>query len=102
MHQNIYSPAANSLAAMRKQLDDGVSALLGDLKSSGQLDSTLVVIMGEFGRTVGKITAAGGRDHYPQQSVIFAGAGVAGGRTIGSTDATGGSSEAHGWSRGRD
>jgi uncharacterized protein (DUF1501 family) len=75
MHQNIYSPAANSLAAMGKTLDDGVSALLADLKASGQLDETLVVMMGEFGRTVGKITAAGGRDHYPQQSVIFAGAG---------------------------
>ena len=60
----------------------------GDLKASGQLDSTLVVMMGEFGRTVGKITPAGGRDHYPQQSVIFAGAGVRGGRAVGSTDAT--------------
>ena len=79
MHQNIYSAAANSLASMGRQLDDGVSALLADLKASGQLDSTLVVMMGEFGRTVGKITPAGGRDHYPQQSVIFAGAGVKGG-----------------------
>jgi len=102
MHQNIYSPAANSLAAMGKQLDDGVSALLGDLKASGQLDSTLVVMMGEFGRTVGKITPAGGRDHYPQQSVIFAGAGVRGGRAVGSTDATGANSADYGWSRGRD
>jgi uncharacterized protein (DUF1501 family) len=102
MHQNIYSPAANSLAAMGKQLDDGVSALLADLKASGQLDSTLVVMMGEFGRTVGKITPAGGRDHYPQQSVIFAGAGVRGGRAVGSTDATGAISDDYGWSRGRD
>ena len=102
MHQNIYSAAANSLAAMGKQLDDGVSALLGDLKASGQLDNTLVVMMGEFGRTVGKITPAGGRDHYPQQSVIFAGAGVRGGRAIGSTDATGANSADYGWSRGRD
>ena len=102
MHQNIYSTAANSLAAMGKQLDDGVSALLADLKASGQLDSTLVVMMGEFGRTVGPITPAGGRDHYPQQSVIFAGAGVRGGRAIGSTDATGASSADYGWSRGRD
>jgi uncharacterized protein (DUF1501 family) len=102
MHQNIYSAGANSLAAMGKQLDDGVSALLGDLKASGQLDNTLVVMMGEFGRTVGRITPAGGRDHYPQQSVIFAGAGVRGGRTIGSTDATGANSADYGWSRGRD
>jgi hypothetical protein len=102
MHQNIYSPAANALAAMGKQLDDGVSALIADLKSSGQLNNTLVVMMGEFGRTVGKITGAGGRDHYPQQSVIFAGAGVRGGRAIGSTDATGANSADYGWSRGRD
>lgn len=102
MHQNIYSAAANSLAAMSKQLDDGVSALLGDLKASGQLNNTLVVMMGEFGRTVGKITPAGGRDHYPQQSVIFAGAGVHGGRTIGSTDDTGSATVDPGWSRARD
>jgi uncharacterized protein (DUF1501 family) len=102
MHQNIYSPAANALAAMGKQLDDGVSALIADLKASGQLNDTMVVMMGEFGRTVGKITSAGGRDHYPQQSVIFAGAGVRGGRTIGSTDATGASTADYGWARGRD
>ena len=59
MHQNIYSAHANSLAAMGKTLDDGVSALLADLKASGQLDETLVVMVGEFGRTVGKITAGG-------------------------------------------
>src|SRR5205814_7420096 len=98
MHQNIY--AATALPAMGKQLDDGVSALLADLKASGQLDSTLVVVMGEFGRTVGRITPAGGRDHYPQQSVIFAGAGVRGGRALGSTDATGANSADFGWSRG--
>ncbi|HTM50548.1 MAG TPA: DUF1501 domain-containing protein [Bryobacteraceae bacterium] len=102
MHQNIYSTAANAMPAMGKILDDGVSALLADLKASGQLDETLVVMMGEFGRTVGRITAAGGRDHYPQQSVIFAGAGVRGGRAIGSTDATGANTKDYGWSRGRD
>jgi uncharacterized protein (DUF1501 family) len=101
MHQNIYSPAAGSLAAMSKQLDDGVSALLGDLKASGQLDSTLVVMMGEFGRTVGKVTPAGGRDHWLQMSVAFAGAGIQGGRAIGTTDATGASTVDPGWSRGR-
>ena len=101
MHQNIYGTAANSLGPMTKTLDDGVSALLADLKASGQLDSTLVVMMGEFGRTVGRITAAGGRDHYPQQSVIFAGGGVQGGRAIGATDATGASTVDFGWSGGR-
>ncbi len=101
MHQNIYSPAAGSLAAMSKQLDDGVSALLGDLKANGQLDNTLVVMMGEFGRTVGKVTPAGGRDHWLQMSVAFAGAGIKGGRAIGATDATGAATVDPGWSRGR-
>jgi hypothetical protein len=101
MHQNIYSPAANSLAGMSKQLDDGVSALLGDLKASGQLDNTLVVMMGEFGRTVGKVTPAGGRDHWLQMTVAFAGAGIKGGRAIGTTDDTGAATVDPGWSRGR-
>src|SRR5262249_32469923 len=79
MHQNIYSPAANSLAAMAKQFAAGVSALLDDLKSTGLLDSTMVIMMGEFGRTVGPITPAGGRDHWLQMSAAFAGAGIKGG-----------------------
>lgn len=98
MHTNIYT----ALAPLAKQFDDGVAALLGDLKASGQLDSTLVVMMGEFGRTVGRLSGAAGRDHYAQQSVIFAGAGVKGGRTIGSTDATGAATKEYGWSRNRD
>jgi len=101
MHQNIYSPAANSLAAMGKQFDDGVSALLADLKATGQLDSTLVVMMGEFGRTVGAITPAGGRDHWLQMSTIFAGGGIKGGRVIGATDARGADTVDFGWSRQR-
>jgi hypothetical protein len=101
MHTNIYSPAAGSLAAMSKQLDDGVSALLGDLKASGQLDSTLVVLMGEFGRTVGKVTPAGGRDHWLQMTVAFAGAGIKGGRAIGATDSAGADTVDFGWSRQR-
>jgi hypothetical protein len=102
MHQNIYSPAANSLAAMGKQFDDGVSALLGDLQSTGMLNETMVVMMGEFGRTVGPITPAGGRDHWLQMSVAFAGAGIKGGRAIGSTDAKGAATLDPGWSGGRD
>jgi hypothetical protein len=102
MHQNIYSPATNSLAAMGKQFDDGVSALLDDLDSSGLLNETMVVMMGEFGRTVGAITPAGGRDHWLQMSVAFAGAGIKGGRAIGSTDAKGAATLDPGWSQGRD
>jgi uncharacterized protein (DUF1501 family) len=86
---------------MGKPLDDGVSALLADLKASGLLDQTLVVMAGEFGRTVGPLTAAGGRDHWPQQSVIFAGGGVKGGKVIGSTTADGSDMLDPGWSRQR-
>jgi uncharacterized protein (DUF1501 family) len=56
---------------------------------------------GEFGRTVGKLTGAAGRDHYPQQFAFFAGAGVTGGKTIGSTDALGANTVDFGWSRDR-
>ena len=76
--------------------------MLADLRASGQLDRTLVVMMGEFGRTLGKLTATAGRDHYPQQFSVFAGAGVKGGRAIGSTDAQGGATLDPGWSRARD
>jgi uncharacterized protein (DUF1501 family) len=86
---------------MGKPLDDGVSALLTDLKSSGLLNETLFVMVGEFGRTVGPVTAAGGRDHYVQQSIVFGGAGVHGGRAIGSTNADGSDTVDFGWSRNR-
>ncbi|MBC8290167.1 MAG: DUF1501 domain-containing protein [Planctomycetes bacterium] len=76
--------------------DRAVSALLDDLHDSGLLDSTLVVLAGEFGRTP-KITHIAqhiyklpGRDHWaPLQSVLFAGGGVQGGRVIGTSDRNG-------------
>jgi len=104
MHQDIYgqtNPSGNNLYTMGKQLDNGYSALISDLKASGQLDSTLVVMVGEFGRTVGKLSAAGGRDHWLQQSAVFAGAGIKGGRAIGATTSDGASTADPGWSRGR-
>jgi hypothetical protein len=69
------------------QLDQGASALLDDLAASGKLAETLVVWLGDFGRTP-QITATQGRGHHPQVwSAWFAGAGVKGGRVIGaSTD----------------
>jgi uncharacterized protein (DUF1501 family) len=100
MHQNIYDP--KQLPSLGKLLDDGVSALLTDLKSSGLLNQTMVVMVGEFGRTVGKLSAANGRDHFPQQFCMFAGGGVKGGRTIGSTNADGSMTADPGWSRNRD
>jgi len=76
--------------------DRAVSALLDDLEESGLLDSTLVVMAGEFGRTpkithiAREIYKAPGRDHWgPVQTAWFAGGGVRGGTVIGATDAAG-------------
>jgi len=70
-------------------LDTGMSALLDDLEATGLLDETLVVWMGDFGRTP-RINARGGRDHYPAvSSVLLAGGGIAGGQVVGATDADG-------------
>jgi len=66
--------------------DRAYSTLLEDLHQRGLLGSTLVVAMGEFGRTP-KLNPRGGRDHWPGVwSVLFAGAGVRGGQVVGSSD----------------
>lgn len=66
--------------------DRAMSALLDDLRQRGLLESTLVVAMGEFGRTP-KISANGGRDHWHRcQSSLWAGGGVPGGQIIGTSD----------------
>ncbi|MGH9806609.1 MAG: DUF1501 domain-containing protein, partial [Terriglobia bacterium] len=71
------------------QFDRTFAALLTDLHDRGLLDSTLVLAMGEFGRTP-KLNARGGRDHWPGAwSILLAGGGVQGGRVIGATDAIG-------------
>src|SRR5207249_946838 len=75
--------------------------LLDDLKLSGMLASTLVVMLGEFGRTVGPLTTSQGRDHYAQQFAVFAGGGIKGGTVIGATNQTGSDATDFGWSRGR-
>ncbi len=107
MHTNIYGPngqvsVGNNIFTLGKQLDSGVATLISDLKANGLFDQTLIVMAGEFGRTVGPITSQGGRDHYAQQFAVFAGAGVQGGRAIGSTDAQGSFTVDPGWSRQRD
>jgi len=67
-------------------LDRGVSALIADLSSRGLLDSTLVVVATEFGRSP-KINETDGRNHHPQAfSTILAGGGIKGGQVIGKTD----------------
>jgi uncharacterized protein (DUF1501 family) len=73
------------------QLDQGLAALMDDLSSSGRLSETMVIVMGEFGRTPKVSTLPGqsvpGRDHWAHAySALFAGAGIRGGQVIGATD----------------
>ena len=84
-HEKIF----DSLDKKLPEFDRGFSALITDLSDRGLLAETLVVCMGEFGRTP-KINEKAGRDHWgPAASMLFAGAGVQGGRVIGATDRTG-------------
>ncbi|MEM7015401.1 MAG: DUF1501 domain-containing protein, partial [Verrucomicrobiota bacterium] len=70
-------------------LDQAVSALHEDLERSGQLESTLVVVASEFGRTP-RLNAAAGRDHWPRaSSTLLFGAGLKRGVVVGETDAHG-------------
>jgi hypothetical protein len=70
-------------------LDLALSALIKDLKQQGMLDDTLVVVMGEFGRTP-KLNTNSGRDHWPRVfGALLAGGGVHGGQIIGASDRTG-------------
>lgn len=74
------------------QLDQGLAALTDDLTTTGLLEETLVIVMGEFGRTPKVSTLPGqtipGRDHWAHAySGLFAGAGIQGGQVLGQTDA---------------
>ena len=72
--------------SLMETLDPAYAALLSDLKDRRLLDETLVVCMGEFGRTP-SVNNSGGRDHYTKHwSVAMSGGGVAGGRVVGETD----------------
>lgn len=72
-----------------QELDPGYAALIRDLAERKLLDDTLVIWMGEFGRTP-KISQHDGRDHYPQAwSAVLAGGGVRAGQVYGETDAEG-------------
>lgn len=69
--------------------DQSLSALIDDLDQRGLLETTLVIAMGEFGRTP-KINGEGGRDHWPDcYTILLAGGGVRGGFLYGSSDRTG-------------
>jgi RNA polymerase sigma factor (sigma-70 family) len=80
-----HGDAGTAMPKLCGQLDAGLSQLLKDLEASKRLDSTLIVWMGEFGRTP-RINANTGRDHWPTGfSVVLAGRGIKGGQAIGKT-----------------
>jgi hypothetical protein len=79
----------NNVRGLCQVLDPGWANLMTDLRQRGLLDSTLIVWMGEFGRTP-RINPQQGRDHYPNAwSVVLAGGGIRGGQVYGRTSADG-------------
>jgi uncharacterized protein (DUF1501 family) len=82
----------NELPTLKKLIppvDQGMAALLGDLKVRGLLENTLLIWMGEFGR-MPRINLTAGRDHFPAAfNMAMAGCGVKGARVIGSTNPLG-------------
>jgi hypothetical protein len=85
-HEKIFPALKGSIM---KNLDQGVAALVSDLDQRGLLDNTLVIALGEFGRTP-KINDRAGRDHWPHaMSVLMAGAKIPRGQIVGATDVKG-------------
>jgi uncharacterized protein (DUF1501 family) len=75
----------NRVKSLADGVDPAFAALVGDLKERGMLDRTLVIWMGEFGRTP-RVNPNTGRDHYPRAfNVALAGGGVRGGQVVGRT-----------------
>jgi uncharacterized protein (DUF1501 family) len=84
-HQNNFSRTHQ----LTEQIDRPLAHLIADLKQRGMLERTLVIWMGEFGRTP-RINPRGGRDHFPKAfNVVLAGGGVHGGQVIGRTNPAG-------------
>ncbi len=85
-HQNAFETLSQRLMP---ELDKGMGALIADLAQRNLLDNTMVVWMGEFGRTP-RINQDGGRDHWPVSwSIAMGGGGMKGGQAVGSTDRDG-------------
>ena len=94
-HENLYTrlkegyTGAATPVGLVPSLDQAFSTLVGDLDQRGMFDETLIVVMGEFGRTP-KLNTRGGRDHWPRVfSVAMAGGGIRGGQVVGSSDSVG-------------
>lgn len=82
LHQNCFTTLRTKLP----ELDQGMSALVEDLAQRGLLDDTVVLWMGEFGRTP-RINGQAGRDHWARSwSVVLGGGGLPGGRVVGATN----------------
>ena len=101
-HKDIYEDRNHY--KLSRELDAALAALLEDLsarrRADGRslLDETMVVVMGEFGRTPGDLNGLRGRDHYQHAfTVLFAGAGIKGGRALGKTDEQGAKIVDTGW-----
>jgi hypothetical protein len=108
-HNNIYAKTGSSLFTQCGVFDPAFGALLSDLRATPgstagrtMLDETLVMVVSEFGRTVGALNNQDGRDHNLRMSTVWAGGGVRGSRIIGKTDATGQNVVDYGWSQNRD
>ncbi|MBY0229842.1 MAG: DUF1501 domain-containing protein [Gemmataceae bacterium] len=85
---DFHSGIKDATAGQLPQFDQAFAALITDLSNRGMLDSTLVMVSSEFGRTP-KINATAGRDHWPKVfSVILAGGGIKKGFVYGTSDAT--------------
>jgi Protein of unknown function (DUF1501) len=108
-HVNIYDRNEKSNhIVLSRVLDSGLSEFIGDLEKirnpegRSLLDRTLIVCMGEFGRTTGDLTPGKGRDHHRfAMSGLFAGAGILGGRAVGATDELGARVVSSGWAKKR-
>jgi hypothetical protein len=84
MHQDLWQNIPN----VAGEVDQGLSALIADLKQRGMLEKTLVVALGEFGRTpkINQRTPNVGRDHWARNfNLLIAGVGIRGGRCVGKT-----------------
>jgi len=93
---------SSNLYRLNNDLDRGLANLITDLRMGGNLDSTLIVALGEFGRTPGLLNSTDGRDHYRNvMSALLVGGGIRGGQAIGVTDGTGATIIDPGWGRQR-
>jgi hypothetical protein len=105
LHKNAYDKMAKvNQYTLCWELDSALSSLLKDLESRTDkqgrplLAKVFVACLGEFGRTTGDLSTQKGRDHYRMaSSAIFAGAGVKGGKILGTTDETGAKIIDPGW-----